>query len=101
MLEIIKFKFKKEVDDQKINLYLFEDAKSCIDFLKTRTDITISHIFSDITMPKMDGFALAKEIDKTYGDIDIYMLSALNLTEYKKKAMDANVKKTHRKTNQF
>ena len=50
---------------------------------------TFDLVISDIVLPKMDGFELAKEIRKTNPHIPILMLTALGLTNDKLDGFDA------------
>ncbi|MCB9059887.1 MAG: response regulator [Halobacteriovoraceae bacterium] len=87
--KIFDLKFRKEISGGRYIFHHFMDGSECYDFFKLNSNSTnIKILFSDITMPKMDGFTLVKKLRSEYPDLIIYMASALDLEEYNKRAKD-------------
>lgn len=82
---LFEHKFRKEVQENKVRLLTFSDSQKCFDFLSNnKTDLLV--MFSDIHMPKVDGFKLIDKVKEIYPDLDIYFISAFDRDDYKFKA---------------
>lgn len=89
--KLIELKFRKEIEEKKVNLHLFENGKTCLDFIRSYISETrIDYVFSDITMPEMDGLTLAKHINEEYPDLPVFLVTALDFEEYKQRASNTS-----------
>ena len=70
----------------RVSIISFLSGKDCLSYLNAHKDETIDLILTDINMPEMDGFELLKEIRKMDQVTPIYVVSAYESAEYKRKA---------------
>lgn len=77
--------FREEVQREEMKMMTFERPQDCLKYLKEHRD-EYSIIFSDINMPKMDGFEFITEINQLKVDTDIFLVSAYDGDSYKIRA---------------
>jgi len=80
--------FSQILQDYCKNLYVAEDGLEGLEIYKNNQ---IDVVFTDITMPKMDGLAMAKEILAEDKDAYIIVLSAYNENKYLHDAIDMGI----------
>ncbi|HEY1080239.1 MAG TPA: response regulator [Bdellovibrio sp.] len=84
---LYKLKFKKLFSDLgELNLVSFLNASDCLKYLQSDSKPRVDLILSDINMPEMDGFALLEKIQALNLKIPVYMVSAYESHEFRKKA---------------
>ncbi len=69
-----------------LEIMSFLSGKECLEYLKSHKGAPIDLILTDINMPEMDGFELLKEIRKFDSVTPIYVVSAYESAEYKRRA---------------
>lgn len=69
-----------------LDIVSFLNAKECLAYLKAHKGPPIDLILTDINMPEMDGFELLREIRRFDKIIPIYVVSAYESAEYKRRA---------------
>ena len=85
---LYKLKFKKfaaGLDDIKLESFL--GAEECLMYLESHKD-SVHMILTDINMPGMDGFELLRHVKDFNESIPVYMVSAYESAEYRKKAIE-------------
>ncbi len=75
---LIKIKLSSVSFFEKIELYNFSSGLDCVTHLTQVQQKEFDIIFTDITMPEMDGIELAKIINEKYPTTELYFTSALN-----------------------
>ncbi len=84
---LYKLKFKKLFSELgELNLVSFLNASDCLKYLQSDSKPRVDLILSDINMPEMDGFALLEKIQALNLKIPVYMVSAYESHEFRKKA---------------
>lgn len=84
---LYKLKFKKIFSDLgELNLVSFLNAHDCLSYLQSHSKPQVDLILSDINMPEMDGFTLLEKIHALDSKIPVYMVSAYESQEFRKKA---------------
>lgn len=84
---LYKLKFKKLFSDLgELNLISFLNASDCLRYLQSKDKPEVNLILSDINMPEMDGFALLGKIRELNAKVPVYMVSAYESHEFRKKA---------------
>lgn len=81
-------KLFKESIEKDANLNVIETARNGKDALKKLKDIKPDVITLDIEMPVKDGLTTLKEINKTYPEIPVIMVSALDNRDTVMKALE-------------
>ncbi len=76
----LNFIIKDNLEDAGFDVVAVEDGKLALQKLSS---IEFDLCISDVMLPKLDGFSLAREIRKTSKDIPILFLTAKNLSEDK------------------
>jgi PleD family two-component response regulator len=84
---VYEYMFRSLFGD-KINFFFYEDPNACLNDLEKYQEAII---FSDINMPSIDGFELAKKIKAHKPDWPIFLVSARDPKEYTKQAIDIGV----------
>ncbi|NUN06900.1 MAG: response regulator [Bdellovibrio sp.] len=84
---LYKLKFKKIFSDLgELNLVSFLNAPDCLNYLQSHSKPQVDLILSDINMPEMDGFTLLEKIHALDSKIPVYMVSAYESQEFRKRA---------------
>ena len=77
---------KKEVEASEVVLHYYEDGNELVkDFENNKFQIDKTVVLSDINMPAINGFDLLEKIKDRF-DVAVYMVTAYNRDDYKKKA---------------
>ncbi len=87
---LFKIGFKKLIREKKIKIHSYLDGNECLDALdkgELKFDDN-TYLFTDVTMPHMDGITLSNEIYNRYPSAKIYMLSAIGDDEYQGRTSD-------------
>lgn len=78
--------FRKETRSGSVEFLFALDGKEAIKKLESDPPLGILYIFSDINMPKMNGFELLNIIQQKYSSVKVCMISAYGASEYQNKA---------------
>jgi YesN/AraC family two-component response regulator len=84
-LTLFKHTLKEEVKSGRIRLLTFDNGEECVKHLKGHPSESVL-MFSDINMPKMDGFSLLDRVRSIKPEIDMFFISAYDIDDYKIKA---------------
>jgi CheY-like chemotaxis protein len=91
--KLIKIKFKSEIEDGSLITYHFMDGLECLNYLRAnKENLEILLLFSDITMPNMDGITLTEYVKVEFPKIELFIVSALDIDEYKKRVKNTTTK---------
>lgn len=92
MHTLVKIRFKKLIKNHEISTYHFMDGSECLSYLRANKELLkIIILFSDISMPNMDGLTLAGIVRNEFPNIEMYVASALTETGLKEKASELGV----------
>jgi len=90
--KIIQFHFKKEITEGLIILHNFLDGEECLNHLQNKQKTEpLQHIFTDLIMPKVDGFTLVSLVGKSHPEIALYILSATEQDRYRDRLAEINL----------
>lgn len=89
---LFRQKFRKELNQQKLNLVFAFSGEQALELLKSTTPPDVVYIFSDINMPGMSGFDLLNRVKQEYPAIKVSMISAYGDSENYNKAIDSGAK---------
>ena len=81
--EHMRESLKDILSSERYEIILAGDGDEALKLLND----SITLIIADVRMPKMDGFALLKEVKKTYPDIPVVMITAYGTTKLAVEAM--------------
>lgn len=85
---LYRLKFKKLLSHLgEIKLSTFTSAVDCLKFLHEVPSPAVDIILSDINMPEMNGFEFLEKVRKNF-NIPVYMISAYESLDFRKKAND-------------
>ena len=85
---LIKMKFRREINEGEFELISYYDGEECLGKFLDGTHVNVDNmiLFSDISMPKLDGINMSKEILGLHPGLDLYLISSLSMDEYKEMA---------------
>ncbi len=87
---LVKIRFKKLIKSGQLESYHFLDGDECLNYLRENKDsLKIIILFSDISMPNMDGLTLAQYLHNEFPNIKVYIASALSDDHIKERATEA------------
>jgi len=76
IVPLFKQKFKREINEGKIEFHFVYSAEEAIDFLRNASSSEVVLILSDINMPGMNGLELLKIIKKDFSHLTVFMITA-------------------------
>ncbi|EQC44272.1 response regulator [Bacteriovorax sp. Seq25_V] len=86
---LVKIRFKKLIKSGQLESYHFLDGDQCLEYLRENKDsLKIIILFSDISMPNMDGITLAQYLQSEFPYIKVYIASALSNDSMKERASE-------------
>ena len=69
-------RFRREIQQGKIELIFLLSAESALDYLRQETDQTCELILSDINMPGMDGLEFLRIVKTSFQHLAVIMITA-------------------------
>ncbi len=84
-LTLFKQTLKEEIKSGLIDLLTFTNGEDCLNHLEA-DEVNLKVIFSDISMPEIDGFTLLERVKAMYPHVDMFVISGHDLDDYKMKA---------------
>jgi DNA-binding NtrC family response regulator len=85
---LYKMKFRKmSAGKEELHVESFLGAEECLMYLEGNLN-GVDMILTDINMPGMDGFELLKHVKDLDKKIPVYMISAYESTDYRRKALE-------------
>lgn len=84
---LYKLKFKKMFpENNELSLISFSNGLDCLKYLAQKPTPAVDLIMTDINMPEMDGFELLGKVHEQFPQIPVYMISAYESADFRKKA---------------
>ncbi|MBK8969583.1 MAG: response regulator [Saprospiraceae bacterium] len=80
-------RFRKECRDGLLELHFAFSAAEALQFLKKETAADLALILSDINMPHMSGLELLEIIRETYSSLRIFMLTAYDSADLRRRVL--------------
>lgn len=91
--KLVKMKLRKEIASEQVQTYHFYDGIECLNYIReNKENLEIVLLFSDITMPNMDGITLVDHLSVEFPELSVYMASALDIEEYKQRVPESTAK---------